>query len=88
MKVRFKDKPDTVWYSGKFNIHGLSEVIVQHEELGADSVFIKDLDVLLVNGKWQDMHQAFRNHDLIIDNYNTCFFEPKTTKEKERGFAL
>lgn len=88
MKVRFKDSPKEVWYSGKFNIHGLSEVIVQHTELGADSVFIKDLEILLASGEWKDMSQAFKGHDLIVDNYNTYFFEPRTTEERERGFAL
>ena len=88
MKVRFKNNPDTIWYSGEFNIHALSEIIVQHKDLGADSVFIKDLDVLLATGEWKDMRQAFKEHSLIVDNYNTYFFEPKTAEEKERGFTL
>ena len=87
MKVRFKENPNIVWYSGKFNIHGLGEVIVQHKDFGADSVFIKDLDVL-IDASWKDMAQAFRDKDLIIDNYNTYFFEPKTQEDKERGFTL
>ncbi len=32
------------------------------------------------------MNEAFENHDLITDNYNTEFFEPKNDEEKKRGY--
>ena len=44
---------------------------------------IKDFDVWLESKQeWKDMAQAFRDKDLIIDNYNTIFFEPKTQEDK------
>lgn len=89
MKVRFKDNPIQSWYSERFNIHALSEIIVFNKDLGADSAFIKDFDVCLEQKKeWKDMGQAFRDKDLIIDNYNTFFFEPKTEANRIRGYAL
>ena len=87
MNVRFKKTPAIIWYSSQLNIHSLSEVIVQHRDFGADSVDIEGLDVLIKNN-WKDMRQAFRDHDLITDNYNTIFFEARDEKERKRGYAL
>lgn len=86
MKVRLKDKPGVVFDSSKFNIHGLGEVIGIWEDGDRDSVFIKGLDVL-INGEWKDMSGAFRNHDLIVDSYNTYFFQPKNEEDRKRGFT-
>jgi len=88
MKVRGKAS-NIIWYSSKFNIHGLGEMIIQNEQYGADSVYIKDFDVFLEDKQdWKDMAQAFRDKDLITDNYNTYFFEPKTREDRKRGFTL
>ena len=88
MKVRSKDTKKT-WYSYKFNTHGLSEIIVQHPDYGVDSAFIKHFDVYLESTKqWKDMRQAFKDKDLIVDNYNTLFFEPKTEEDRKRGYTL
>ena len=88
MKVRSKVR-GIVWFSNRFNIHGMSEIIVGHPEYGGDSVYIKDFDVFLENSQeWKDMSQAFRDHDLIVDNYNTLFFEPKTEEDRIRGYTL
>ena len=77
------------WHSSKFNIHGLGEIIVHYPDYGADSAFIREFDVYLVStGEWKDMNQAFKDHDLITDNYNTRFFEPKTEEDRIRGFTL
>lgn len=73
MKVRGKAS-NIEWFSTQFNLHGLSEIIIGHEDYGADSVYLKDFDVFLEQKQeWKDMAQAFRDHDLIIDNYNTIF---------------
>jgi len=51
-------------------------------------MYIKDLDVWLEQKQeWKDMKQAFRDHDLITDNYNKYFFEPRNEEERKRGFS-
>jgi len=88
MKVRSKGTGIT-WYSNRFNIHGMDEIIVNHPDHGGDSAYIKDFDVYLESKKeWKDMPQAFKDHDLIVDNYNTLVFEPPTEEDKLRGFTL
>ena len=88
MKVRGKAS-GIIWFSNRFNIHGLSEIIIGHPDYGSDSAFIKDFDVFLESKQeWKDMSQAFKDHDLIVDNYNTSFFEPKTEEDRMRGFTL
>ncbi len=81
MRMRYKDTK-TETSSSKFNIHAMSEVVT-----GDDSVFISDLDVF-INGEWKDLGQAFRDKDIITDNYNTYFGEPQTKEDKERGYWL
>jgi hypothetical protein len=83
--LRLRYKKDGAETSGSnFNIHALAEVLT-----GDDSASIKDLDVFLEQKQeWKDMGQAFKDHDLITDNYNTCFFEPKAEEDRKRGFAL
>jgi len=98
MNVRMKDNPSLVFYSGQFNTHALGEVKGCHDDFGVDLFFIRELDVYIrakiFNGfftiavGWKDMSQAFKDHDIIIDNYNTCFFEPKNKEDKKRGFTL
>jgi len=39
-------------------------------------------------GHWIPMDEAFKNKDLITDNYNTTFFEPENDEEKKRGYRL
>ena len=86
MKVRFTDKPHITGTSNRFNVVALAEVIVGFDgDMGADTCFIRDLDVL-IKEEWITLSQAFKNHDLITDNYNTTFFEPKTPEDRERGY--
>lgn len=87
MKVKFKNNPSEICYSSEFNIHSLSEVIVGGD-WGMDSCFIKDLDVYIEKLKeWKDMGAAFRDSDLINDNYNTIFFEPRNEEDRKNGFT-
>ena len=95
MNVRQKNRLELEFYAGKFNTHALGEVIGCSEEFAVDLFFIKDLDVFIeVSGDhgvqigWKDMRKAFRDKDLIMDNYNTYFFEPKNEEDRERGFTL
>jgi hypothetical protein len=88
MKARMKDNPELVFTTGKFNTHAVGEVIGYSDSFGADLFFIKNLDVQLSSGEWKDMGQAFKDHDIICDNYNTCFFEPENEEDRKRGFTL
>ncbi|MGU8921407.1 hypothetical protein ACV3UV_11920 [Clostridium perfringens] len=87
MKVR--DKKQT-WegISNGFNTCGLGEVIVGFlDDEGMDSMFINELEVFLDSKQeWKDMSQAFKDNDIIPDNFNTCFREPRNTKERENGY--
>ena len=73
-------------YSSRFNVHGLSEIIVGFDAGDQDSMMISDFDVQLESGEWKDMRQAFKDKDLITDNYNTMFAEPKNAEERARGW--
>jgi hypothetical protein len=54
-----------------------------------DSAFIRDFEVWIeALQKWKCMSQAFKDSDLIVDNYNTTFFEPSNDEDRERGFTL
>ena len=68
MKVRYK-KSGTLANARHFNVSALNEVLT-----GDDSAFINELDVQLSDGSWKDMTLAFKDHDIITDNHNTCFF--------------
>ncbi len=91
MKVREKEDtaPNSSFYVGKFNIHAFGEVVGCGDDFGCNLFFIKDLDVFLEsNNQWKDMRSAFKDCDLITDNYNTCFFEPVCEEDKKRGYTL
>lgn len=87
MKVRNKEHTWTGW-SSKFNTHALAEIIVGFDgDGGMDSMFISEVEIFLESKQiWKDMNQAFKDNDLIIDNYNTCFREPKNQEEIDRGY--
>ena len=83
MRLRYKATGEECGFYG-LNIHALSEVLT-----GDDSVFIKDLDVYLEKSSppgWKDLRQAFRDKDVIIDNYNTTFREPLNEQERTQGY--
>ena len=81
MKLRYK-KTGIEAAGSQFNIHAIGEVLT-----GDDTVYINDLDVFLpALNTWKDMGQAFTDHDLIVDDYNTYFFEPKDDAERQRGY--
>ncbi len=87
MKIRFKDKRHIVGDSSEFNVHALAEVIVTFPDGERDSVFIRDLEVMLPTG-WHDMNESFGDGSLIRDNYNTCFFPPANEAERKQGYRL
>lgn len=79
MKVRYKNTR-TEADASHFNVHALAEVLT-----GDDSAFISDLDVW-VNGEWKDMREAFKDRDIIPDNYNTFFGVPRNEEDRQRGY--
>lgn len=86
MKVKNK-KAGSIGYSGKFNTHGLGEMIVYYEDGDCSSEFIRDYDVFIESeDKWMDMGEAFQQNLIIPDNYNVDFREPLNAEEKERGW--
>ena len=80
--LRYKSHPDDIKEGvSRFNVSALAEV-----DMGDDSAYFSDLDVQLSSGEWKDLSQAFKDRDLIHDNYNTWFREPKTEEERSRGY--
>lgn len=89
MKLKHK-KTGEVCSSGEFNIHTCcpQEIYVYYKDW-YDTDFMHDYDVWLESkNEWKDILEAFRDYDLITDNYNTYFFEPKTQEDRIRGFTL
>lgn len=80
-KLRYK-RTHTETHSSRFNVHALSEV-----DVGDDSAFFDELDVFLEStGEWKDMRQAFKDRDLIPNDHNTHFAEPRTDADRQRGW--
>ena len=87
MKIRDK-KTKEEGSSGDFNTSSLTEIYVYFDDW-TDSDFPDNYDVFIESkNEWVDLRQAFRVKDIITDNYNTRFFEPKNDEEKERGYSL
>ena len=65
-----------------FNVHSLNEV-----NLGDDSCSVHELEVFIPKlGYWKNMAKAFKDRDLIPDNYETEFREPHNSEERDRGW--
>lgn len=89
MKVRFKKRPDSEYHCSRFNPVGFGEVIIQGENIGADSVFVVDLEIFVESKQtWKDMAIAFKEQDILPDNYNLWFSEPKTEQDRLRGYII
>lgn len=89
MKIRLKAKPEIIGSANKFDINTCApqEVFVAwSEELSQE--FARDLEVFIeIKQEWMPFGEAQKNHDIITDNYNTYFFEPKTPEDRERGYT-
>jgi hypothetical protein len=84
MRVRYKDKRHIEGQATSFNTHAAAEVLLQFDDGDGTSEFIRELDVLLPTG-WKDMMQAFKDQDIVPDNYNAWFGIPNA-EEKARGY--
>lgn len=78
-------------FSSTFNTHALGEIIVGFDEGDMDSDYISNYDVLLEigprAGQWVSLRDAFRQHDVIPNNHNTCFAEPASDEARARGWS-
>jgi hypothetical protein len=79
MKVRYK-KTGTEAEASRLNVHAMAEVLT-----GDDSASVNELDVF-VNGQWKDMRQAFKDRDIIPDNYHEWFGQPRNQADRDRGY--
>ena len=87
MRIRLKNNPKIKGFSSGFNEHALNEVIVCLDVYDCDSFYLSEIEILIY-GLWIDFNVAFRNKDIITDNYNTRFFKPMNWNDKKRGFTL
>lgn len=85
--IRHK-KTGTVGSASRFNMSSLSEILVNYDSGEADSDYQSNWDVQLPDGSWKDLRQAFKDHDVVTDNYNSRFHFPATLEDRERGFTL
>ncbi len=83
MRLRYKSTGEECGFHG-LNVHALNEVLTSD-----DSVYIHQLDVYLEKTNppgWKDLRQAFKDKDVIIDNFNTTFREPLNEQERAQGY--
>lgn len=81
-KIRYKNDPEDVRIVNQLNTHALAEVLT-----GDDSAFFSELEVFLERKQeWKCLSQAFKDRDIITDNYNTVFAEPRNQAEKVQGY--
>jgi hypothetical protein len=75
MKVRGKNQK----WSGslmKMNEHGIGSIIVGFDDNpdgsynGMDDMPIDKCELQLPDGTWKDLRQAFKDRDILTDNYN------------------
>jgi hypothetical protein len=86
MKLRDKSTKEEC-SSGNFNTSSLSEIIVYYKDGGSDTDYIDGYEVYLeIKKEWKDLKQAFKDKDVIPDNFNTRFAEPNTPEDKIRGY--
>lgn len=86
VKVKLINNPETTGTADRFN--GIEVIVYYDGENGyISSELPLDLEVL-INDKWVAFKEAFKNHDLICDLYNTKFFEPKDEEERKRGYRI
>lgn len=86
MKVRLIKNPDVTGEADRFN--GIEVIVYYDGENGyISSELPLDLEVL-IHDKWVILREAFKNHDLITNVYNSKFFEPKDEEERKRGYRI
>lgn len=87
MIVRAK-KGTWIGESSELNQQAINEIIVVYSDGDKDNEFFKDCEVRLPDGTWKGLQEAFNDHDIITDNYNTYFFAPQNIKDRNRGYTI
>jgi hypothetical protein len=73
MKVRGSNGK---WTGVAFRVEGIGEVVVGYDDQpngtpgDMGNEFIKDCEVLLEDGNWKNMNQAFKDMDIVTDDYD------------------
>ncbi len=80
--MRYKNRPDDTFECSTLNTHAMAEVLT-----GDDSAYFSSVEVFVAKKDvWKCLSQAFRDRDVITDNYNTSFGEQRTDEERQRGW--
>lgn len=86
LKLRLKKSHKIIAKGNYFRFNPFAsprEVLVH-----GDSVPLPELEICLPHGKWQNLLEAFRKKDVIVDWMDICFFVPSTEIDRERGYTL
>lgn len=89
MKFRLADKPRVTGSSSSFNLAALCEVVVGFDAPNEDmdTVPCHQLEVWLESKQeWKRFNRALDDRDVIPDNYNSHFREPRNEEERKRGY--
>ena len=82
MKVRLIKNNKIEFDAKGFNVHAMCEIDVYE-----DSIPCSELEIFIDSKQeWKNLHQAFKDGDIVRDNYNQYFREPKTEEERKRGW--
>ena len=85
MKARMRDTGEE-GTTGSFNTAACSPVEVMFAGKDwYDTVFARDVDVW-VNDQWKPLLDAFKDRDVIPDNYNQRFAVPQSEEARKRGW--
>lgn len=87
MKLRHKTNGD-LCESHAFNVHALSEILVTFPDGSRDSDYISNYEVFLPDGTCKELAQAFRDRDVVPNNYNSVFGLPIDDAARQRGYNL
>jgi hypothetical protein len=88
MKVRSVKNLEHTGFSSGFNTHAMAEIFVGFDDGDYTTDFMHNYEVLLSNGAWKNLSDAFKDKDVIPDNYNCYFREPANLFEKNQGYYL
>jgi hypothetical protein len=86
VKVRKIDNHSKTGFSSSFNVSTTEEIIVSYHNGDRKSQSVDDWEVMLPNGDWKILKDAFRDKDIIPDDIKLYFRPPITEAERERGY--
>ncbi len=86
-RIKHKDGSYTMGYASSLNTSSVEEILMQFDTGDADSVYIRELEVL-IGDEWVPLREAMSGppYRAITDNYNTRIFEPADDQERQRGW--